>query len=786
MATCVAQFESFADLTSSPVETTFADFSGLRPEFIEFFRVQHEAWALEDIQAAIDKVLQHCACLVDWMQLLVAIFDIKLSFDGSEPYISVADTSGWQRITDKIDPESVVAFLIAEHNYADRIEEMMRSWDQVTRISDRDLKTILDQGTTDYHVHLGGMRTAQALWRRITSSPRAIGQVQRFNRREMDKLSRVARVEREGERSDLRALALLLQQPHSPLGILWSGPIDRGLSPKARIHLEVLRERNMLARAWNALITEERARRAPVGVVALLEHQLDQYMFQKSLFLEWHRQPEKTNPGLASFRGFYHSTQPVWTSGPPVPAAQGQSARLASHALAEYAAYIAQNTALRRLELRLGPLGYPRDYHDFFKAWHLVEDEFCLDRAGIEIGFAIHFKRSLDKTNTAQTDQDGLRLKRFLQSLDRDSALLHAYRRISIWKEFSHRIIRIDFAGAERDVPVSLASLCMNLTRSDPESLELLASGTLDPRLHRYWLWHQANGTAGGVFGRPALGQTCHAGEDFAHPLEGIYAIATAASALKMKEGDTIGHGLALGRNVATFNTTRAPRTLTLRGSQFDALLWLHHQLRANVAPCPAARSAALEDWLLAEAYKLYPKARTQMKLLSDIQNIDRCRTQGICSNWQNACNDLSQEFHHMEMLDDACIQYRSQRVPIAPIVYELTEQVAHIQKWMIKEIAAKGIVLEFNPSSNVRVGGTGPAEDIPFIAILKMVGSKALATINTDNPGVFGTRVENEYAILVRLLRDAGFDRAESLAIADRIRDVGRRFVYWPVASIP
>ena len=40
---------------------------------------------------------------------------------------------------------------------------------------------------------------------------------------------------------------------------------------------------------------------------------------------------------------------------------------------------------------------------------------------------------------------------------------------------------------------------------------------------------------------------------------------------------------------------------------------------------------------------------------------------------------------------------------------------------------------------------------------------------------------MENEYALLMLSLREAGFSRAETLAITERFRSIGRDVIYWP-----
>jgi hypothetical protein len=145
------------------------------------------------------------------------------------------------------------------------------------------------------------------------------------------------------------------------------------------------------------------------------------------------------------------------------------------------------------------------------------------------------------------------------------------------------------------------------------------------------------------------------------------------------------------------------------------------------------------------------------------------------------AHNELIQQ---QEYLDVDCARLRAERVPVAHVVSELAAEINSLQRTWIERLADRGIILEFNPSSNLRVSASSRVQDIPFVAVLNALRDRILATINTDNPGVFSTRIENEYAIALQALEACGIDRAGRIAIADRLRDVGMRFVYWPARA--
>jgi aminodeoxyfutalosine deaminase len=69
--------------------------------------------------------------------------------------------------------------------------------------------------------------------------------------------------------------------------------------------------------------------------------------------------------------------------------------------------------------------------------------------------------------------------------------------------------------------------------------------------------------------------------------------------------------------------------------------------------------------------------------------------------------------------------------------------------------LAEHGITLEVCPTSNVRTRAVPAIEDHPLPTL---VAAGVPVTINSDDPPMFGTTIEQEYAVAARLLDlDAG-----------------------------
>jgi aminodeoxyfutalosine deaminase len=68
----------------------------------------------------------------------------------------------------------------------------------------------------------------------------------------------------------------------------------------------------------------------------------------------------------------------------------------------------------------------------------------------------------------------------------------------------------------------------------------------------------------------------------------------------------------------------------------------------------------------------------------------------------------------------------------------------------LVAHLAEHGIPLEISPTSNVRTRAVASIEEHPLAAL---VGAGVRVSINSDDPPMFGTTLEEEYAVAARLL---------------------------------
>ena len=73
------------------------------------------------------------------------------------------------------------------------------------------------------------------------------------------------------------------------------------------------------------------------------------------------------------------------------------------------------------------------------------------------------------------------------------------------------------------------------------------------------------------------------------------------------------------------------------------------------------------------------------------------------------------------------------------------------LQEKVYGKVQRLGIGIESNPTSNVRIGGIVRYVDHPIFKFLPVMGGEnsVLASINTDDRGVFDTSLEREFSLL-------------------------------------
>lgn len=752
----------------------------------------------DDLQLALIRYLNSSPDLADWYADVLAREGIVVDWREGEPFVRAEGVAAWHHLGNDFDQDVLLAFDYAKRAGTSGFVEVDRdlsSWRTVARCVDYDLEVLWKKGLSDLHVHTGGVRIPQAVWLQLVQDPKSA--------RSFEGLAKAYANDEMRGNGALRSLqadaakASTLRRDLSE-GVLFRPPPLEDLQPGQKQWWSwsakaLAFERTLLIAAWRKVLGSADAE---------LGDDLDRYVALKHRFARLAKQPVfETTIGLKHFNSQYFrrlDRQDISASGRRrkgmrVPGSTfRQSHRFLMKGTGDACAYLFETRTLQKLELRIAPLQRAPDYWRFFKLWgRLKQDQLYPwllkhGRAPPEIRFAVHFSRSRE-AQPKRPRGDGQRpmphAAQRLARLDRESAELRLALSCPTRGPKLNDLARIDVAGNERDTPTSLYGLHIRLLRGESSALELLENivetdDALSPRRRFVKSWERLHkrGLARTSPTNRRLGLTMHAGEDFADQLDGLYQIAGALWACGMHPGDGIGHGLALARDVALSRLT-FPRAVSIPlGASVESLCWLYAQTPAPADPQMRLELADLKRAITVSAARLYRMPMHEVDV-DTVVGAWRMKFDTAVALRSQSESDKSRALYWQTF------QPGFQLACEEPVGLEGRDNLGNLveaaRQKLVDRLITDRIVVEMNPASNLRMSGAVEPSASPTVAILQLVANGLLACINTDNPGVFSSCIENEYAILmdgVRKVENEGATRD----LLERVRRIGMESVYW------
>ena len=309
------------------------------------------------------------------------------------------------------------------------------------------------------------------------------------------------------------------------------------------------------------------------------------------------------------------------------------------------------------------------------------------------------------------------------------------------------------------------------------------------------------------------IGFTYHVGEDFRHILSGLRHIDEVIERFHYKPGDRLGHAIALGVDIRKW--ARGNEVIPVPAQEYlEDLLWIWGvNVKAGIdLPLQLER---LEERILSLAAEIYARAETitvrmlyeaySMKFLEDHETIlreqeDRLQKeeQGTGGNgaeeeengaeggrtfcyYSHRCAIGNREWTAKRLL---CTNYcpvfleRYQSVILTRIEEPDVAVWERLQEYLLEKVEKNGIYVETNPASNLTIGDFEDFRDHPIFRMNSIRaqerGHRIMVTVNSDDPAVFHTNVENELSYLYYATEHAGVPKEEVLSWIDRIRQNG------------
>ena len=581
--------------------------------------------------------------------------------------------------------------------------------------------------------------------------------------------------------------------------------------------------RHALTQIWQLLLGAPSAQRDS------WEALFDQYLTAKMRFRYHHLQHTyDTNPGLSTFDlfrkrnshlGRFHEEE-----------ASGSSFNLRRFAVNNglLVSTLVDDETIQRADLRIAPQtvvpnALARTYarHGFGLA-----QLYYPHQGRVDLGTSIHFKRHLARRKADRDFElpNTGPLLRKIEEYDRETAGLQQMRsRLAETPEHtatSERTRmraaldvyrRIDLASLERGSGPERIAPFVRLLRGDVETLEALEKLPQETPYALRWRRLCTHGRASPPVNAPQLDLTVHAGEDFDTLVQGLYHIERAVETWRMRPGDSLGHALALGPahlTEAHYHRNLDHKQITL-GNDLDQLAWLLDIVDREL-PGHAWLGQRLRDAIRQIALKLYApfhKAFAFNPVDVDLIKEKALRTDRFLplpsefgplrlremENSTRIIEDLVSAAGDLPALKPADIlrvadlfvpDIANPRMELKrpnPVHHQLRDTLKELQNWVTELVVSRGLTIETNPSSNLRMGRHEDVRDLPLVPLMKRTDGPRI-TVCTDNPGTYDVSVSSEYAMLFEALRagEDGLSREAALARLDDMRRIGLGRIAW------
>ena len=290
----------------------------------------------------------------------------------------------------------------------------------------------------------------------------------------------------------------------------------------------------------------------------------------------------------------------------------------------------------------------------------------------------------------------------------------------------------------------------------------------------------------------PPLRTTVHVGEDYVHLLGGLRRIDEAIRCLGMREGDRLGHAVALGIDARRW-CLGAGRVPMMREERLLDLTWEWSFISVNGIPASAQRQAYLEREI----------ARLSMTLFADdpmtpydcdvfvryLHREDALARLGFPGGWQHA-NPPSRDgvlgtawpartMHRLKQYLSCPRLFRRVIEWIDP--RSEVDTLEALQEQLRRRASEMGLTVEANPSSNLLIGNLGDLKSgHPFWRFDPPTPTnethRVPLCIGSDDPITFGTQLRGEYMLIHDALVLGGTSYADADEWLARVRENGLR----------
>lgn len=275
--------------------------------------------------------------------------------------------------------------------------------------------------------------------------------------------------------------------------------------------------------------------------------------------------------------------------------------------------------------------------------------------------------------------------------------------------------------------------------------------------------------------GVQAIRTTVHAGEDYGTLQEGLRRIGELLPFLS--SGDRIGHGLALGEAPHDAMRRSAGVPSTVEGLSEDLMWELLLYQDGRLTP-PLGRIERVRQVLREILFPVYGEFSVDshvlaMRMRSDWGCLERLGYPHVLG--RGTPKSFRSEAEEILWLYLTC-----------PVVYSRMQRyvddghvelgpVGEMQMMLRRDVSARELTLESNPSSNLLILDSSDMSAHPAIGLTGGDGQAVVnVSVNSDDPLTFATSLPDEFARLFLAQMSSGASSMESLRWVDRLRKTG------------
>lgn len=351
----------------------------------------------------------------------------------------------------------------------------------------------------------------------------------------------------------------------------------------------------------------------------------------------------------------------------------------------------------------------------------------------------------------------------------------------------SEYIVGIDAASDENAMEPWHFSPVYNKIRSQAVTRPILETGKSGKRVFR---------------NIQNLSFTYHVGEDFRHIISGLRHIDEVMEQFHYKPGDRLGHAIALGIDIEKWVSDNENVQMPLQ-EYLENLLWIWGKNVYEGLNLPI-QLERLEEDILRLAGQIYPNPEGitvrmlyeayekkflmhHKKILEKLNKENPVQTalekngkRYFCLYANTFCEYEGAGWTAQKLLStNYCpvFEEKYNKILLIPIRKEEAEYYSILQDQLLRKVEKLGIYVEVNPTSNVTIGDMGCIQEHPIFR-MNTIGDRArhhvMVMVNSDDPAVFNTNVENELAYIYYALEHSGYPKEDVLEWIDKVRQNG------------